>query len=305
MSAVNGASTIKRSRRTKATMAGLRAGLYEIVKADQPMTVRQVFYQAVVAGLVEKTEGEYQKTVVRLLLEMRRDGTLPYRWISDNTRWQRKPKTYRGIADFIERHQRAYRRDLWAEADDYVEVWLEKEALAGVVFDVTEEYDVPLMVSKGFASESYLYSAADAITDQLVDGKQRAFIYYLGDHDPSGLRISDQIEKGLHRLCPQMVRDWEPELLVFERVAVTEEQINTWNLPTRPTKREGNPHAIGWPDGRPSVELDAFSATDLRNLVRFCIEDHVDQPQLDHLRTIEAAEREQLVLFGQRVGAAP
>jgi hypothetical protein len=308
-------SPIKRSRRTKAEMAELRAGLFQIVEADQPMTVRQVFYQASVADLVEKTEGEYNATVARLLLEMRRAGVIPYHWISDNTRWQRKPRTYRGLADFIEGHQRAYRRDLWASADDYLEIWLEKEALAGVVYDVTAEYDVPLMVSRGFASESYLYSAADAITDELcskldlgvVGAKDRAFVYYFGDYDPSGLHISNQIERGLRRLCAELTRGFEPEILVFERVAVTEEQIEPWNLPTRPTKKQGNSHANGWPDGRPSVELDAFSATDLRNIVRNCIEQHVDQGELDHLRKVEAAEREQLAMFGRQVAgeAAP
>jgi hypothetical protein len=147
-------SHIKSRRRTKAEMAEIRAGIYQIVEADQPMTVRQVFYRAEVAGLVEKTEAEYTSTVARLLLEMRRAGELPYDWISDNTRWMRKPKTYTGLADFIDTHQRAYRRSLWSEADTYVEIWLEKEALAGVVIDVTSEYDVPLMVSRGFASEA-------------------------------------------------------------------------------------------------------------------------------------------------------
>jgi hypothetical protein len=192
-----------RSRRTKAEIAAIRAGLYKIVAAEQPMTVRQVFYQAVVAGLIEKTEAEYQNTVARLLLDMRRAGKLPYSWIADNTRWVRKPTTYIGLTAFIDRHHHTYRRDLWAEADVYVEIWLEKEALAGVVIDVTAEYDVPLMVSRGFASESYLYSAADAITDQLVAGKQQAIIYYFGDLDPSGLHISASIEN----------REWTPTAL--------------------------------------------------------------------------------------------
>jgi hypothetical protein len=284
-------------------MAELRAGLYAIVAADQPMTVRQVFYRASVAGLIGKTEAEYQNVVGRLLLEMRRAGELPYSWISDNTRWMRKPRTYNGLADFIERHQHAYRRDLWAESDAYVEVWLEKEALAGVVLDVTAEYDVPLMVSRGFASESYLYSAADAIADQLAAGKQQAVIYYFGDFDPSGLHISNSIEKGLRRLCPQMLRGFDPEMLVFERTAVNEGQIHQWELPTRPTKRAGNSHAKDWPDGRPSVELDALPPSELRALVRLCIEQHVDPAHLERLRAVEAAEREQLALFGQQVAA--
>ena len=114
-------------------MEHIKAELLLIVEADKPMTVRQVFYRAVVAGLVEKTEGEYQNTVARLLVDMRRSGDLPYHWMSDNTRWMRRPAMYSGLADFIARHQRAYRRDLWAKSPTYIEIWCEKEALAGVI----------------------------------------------------------------------------------------------------------------------------------------------------------------------------
>jgi len=301
-------SPIKRFRRTKAEMRDLRAGLYEIVKAGRPMTVRQVFYQAVVAGLIEKTEAEYNNTIARLLLEMRRAREIPYSWIADNTRWMRRPVLYTGLADFIDRHQRAYRRDLWADAATYVEIWCEKEALAGVLYDVTAEYGVPLMVSRGFASESYLYSAADAITDQLSDDGPAitAAIYYFGDHDRDGFRISTSIEKGLRRLCPRMLSQWDDGWLTFERTAIQEHQIALLGLPTRPAK----PTAMSadWPADRPCVELDAIPPHMLRGLVRAVIEQHVDQEQLEHLRTIEAAERDQLAIFGQHVAngeAAP
>jgi hypothetical protein len=300
-------SPIKSARRTKAEIADIRSGLFKIVAAERPMTVRQVFYQAVVAGLIEKTEAEYQNTVARLLLDMRRGGEIPYSWIADNTRWMRKPTTYAGLTAFIDRHQQTYRRDLWAEADVYTEIWLEKEALAGVVMDVTTEYDVPLMVSRGFASESHLYSAADVITDQLVEGKQQAVIYYFGDLDPSGAHISARIERGLRRLCPILCRGFEPEMLVFERMAVNDGQAKHWSLPSRPTKTAGNKHAKDWPDGRPSVELDALPPSELRALVRLCIEQHVDTDQLERLRTIEGEERQQLRIFGQQIaaGSAP
>ncbi|MEM7024353.1 MAG: hypothetical protein AAF637_17500 [Pseudomonadota bacterium] len=278
-------------------MAELRDCLYTIVAADRPMTVRQVFYQAVVAGLVAKTEVEYQATVARLLLEMRRAGRIPYSWIADNTRWMRKPNTYTGLAQFIETHQQAYRRNLWADSETYVEVWVEKEALAGVLLDVTAEFDVLLMVSRGFASESYLYSAADVITDRLsADGTaEQVVIYYFGDHDPSGLHISTSIEAGLRRLCGQMLEGGvDDNVLIFDRVAVTEQQIFTLALPSRPTKRAGNSHAKHWPDGRPSVELDAITPSDLRQLVRTCIERHIDDHRLRTLRLVEDEERSQL-----------
>ena len=146
-------------------MAERRDALYEIVAEQQPMTVRQVFYRATVRGIGEKTEDGYSK-VQRMLADMRRDGELPYDWIADNTRWMRKPRTFGGPEEALRRTVKTYRKALWRDADAYVEIWLEKDALAGVVYDVTNEFDVPLMVSRGYASLSFLHSAAEAMANQ-------------------------------------------------------------------------------------------------------------------------------------------
>ncbi len=123
-------------------MVERRAALYAIVAEQYPMTVRQVFYQATVRGVIEKTETGYAK-VQTLLADMRRDGEVPYARLADNTRWMRKPTTFDGADEAIEHTARFYRKALWTETDAYVEVWQEKDALAGVVVDVTDEYDVP------------------------------------------------------------------------------------------------------------------------------------------------------------------
>jgi len=86
------ASPIKRHRSTKAEVEKRRNALWDIVKGMKPMTVRQVFYQASVLSIVEKTEAGYNK-VQTDLVHMRRAGELPYAWLADNTRWQRKPDT--------------------------------------------------------------------------------------------------------------------------------------------------------------------------------------------------------------------
>ena len=164
--------------------------LYEIVSEQQPMTVRQVFYQATVRGVVAKTEDGYGK-VQRMLADMRRDGELPYDWIADNTRWMRKPRTFGGPEEALRRTVETYRKALWDDADAYVEIWLEKDALAGVVYDVTDELDVPLMVSRGYASLSFLYSAADAMANE----DRPCHIYHFGDFDPSGVNAADSIER--------------------------------------------------------------------------------------------------------------
>lgn len=121
------ASHIKRVRAGKEEIARRRNQLYRIVALSQPMTVRQVFYQATVRGVVDKTEAGYLK-VQRLLVQMRRERQIPFDWIADNTRWQRKPQTFGGIDEALRETARFYRKSLWRDADAYVEIWLEKDA---------------------------------------------------------------------------------------------------------------------------------------------------------------------------------
>jgi hypothetical protein len=157
------ASDIKRFRRTKADVAKIRKAIIGILSEDNPQTVRQVYYALTVRHLIDKNETEYQRTVVRLLTEMREAGHISFDWIADNTRWMRKPSTFNGIEACLNSTAHFYRRDLWAAMPVYVEVWCEKDALAGVLMEETKTYDVPLMVAKGYSSISFLHAAAMAI----------------------------------------------------------------------------------------------------------------------------------------------
>jgi hypothetical protein len=276
------ASLLKRRRSTKQQVANLWGDLYEIVGMMKPMTVRQVFYQATVKGVVEKTEAGYTK-VQRALAQMRKAGEMPYDWLADNTRWQRKPKSYDSVEEALLHTAQFYRKDLWRSADSYVEIWLEKDALSGVIFPTTKEWDVPLMVARGYASLSFLHTAAEAISELEVP----AYIYHLGDFDPSGVNAGEKIEETLRELAP----DAE---IHFERLAVLPSQIARWNLPSRPTKmsdtRSKNFGAI-------SVELDAIEPDALRALVLSAIERHLPQHQYEVLKVAEQSERELLRSF--------
>jgi hypothetical protein len=291
--AVYGASTIKRFRRTKALIGDVRAAIYEVLAEANPQTVRQVFYALTVRGVIKKAEGEYQRTVIRLLTEMREAGQIPFEWIADNTRWMRKPRTYTGLDACLKNTSRFYRRDLWAAMPVYVEVWCEKDALAGVLLEETEPYDVPLMVAKGYASVTFLWGAARAIEAR---GKP-AHIYHFGDLDPSGVDAARDIEAKLRRYAPEAE-------IHFSRPAVTREQVEAWNLPSRPTKTTDTraKKFVGT-----SVELDAIPVQKLRDLARECIEQHVDQEQLAILRVAETSERETLARWVEIVngGARP
>src|SRR6516165_3218264 len=136
----------RRHRATRAEVEERREVLLDIIDDGKPMTVRQVFYQATVRGLVEKAESGYAKVQVDLT-KMRRDGSLRYDWLADNTRWQRKPRTFDSVEDALKETAAFYRKNLWRDADSYVEIWMEKDALAGVIYPITSMYDVPLMVA--------------------------------------------------------------------------------------------------------------------------------------------------------------
>jgi len=271
----------KMTRRTKAEMQALRQKLYAILESYHPQTTRQLFYQMSTAGVIPKTEPVYQGIVLRLCGQMREDGELPWEWIADSTRWMRKPNSYSSVEDALRRTKENYRRDLWADQDAYCEVWCEKEALAGVLYKVTEEFDVPLMVVKGFPSKDFVHGAAEAI--EAID--KPAFLYYFGDLDPSGLWIWKDVQSKIRRYAPDAD-------VTFQRVAVTPEQVRQYQLPTRPTKREGNSHAKNF-RGQ-SVEVDALPPATLQALVRGVIEQHIDQRQLRITKIAEQSEREYL-----------
>lgn len=182
---------IKRRRRTKAEMQAIRDSIFDVLEAENPMTVRQTFYALTVIGAIPKNKAGYN-TAKRLLAEMRRSGDVPYTWIADHTRWMRKPRTFDSMEEALRITAEAYRQALWSDSSSRVEIWLEKDALAGVVYPITDEWDVPLMVTKGYPSMSFTYSAAVEIAERHNHG-QETFIYYLGDHDASGLEIDKKI----------------------------------------------------------------------------------------------------------------
>jgi hypothetical protein len=260
--------------------------MFNLIEADHPMTVRQVFYRMVSAGAIDKTETEYKSTIVRLLGDMRRAGELPYGWIADNTRWMRKPVSHSSAEAALRRTADTYRRALWDDQDTYVEIWLEKDALSGVLFDVTAAWDVPLMVTRGYPSLTFLHEAAEAID---TVGKP-THIYYFGDHDPSGVHIPKKVEQDLRGFAPDVD-------LTFERVAVTPEQIEVLDLPTRPTKASDTRSKNF--EGE-SVEVDAIPPNTLRGIVAGCIEYHVDDHALAVTEAAEESERELLAAIANQ-----
>jgi hypothetical protein len=270
----------RKDRRSKTAISVLKSEIYSLLEAEQPMTVRHCFYRLVSSGVLDKTESEYKGTLIRLLGKMRRSGEIPFHWLVDSTRWVRQIKTYDSLTEMAEDCKRTYRRALWREQPVYVEVWCEKDTIATILSQVTAQFNVPLMIARGFSSLTFIYGAAEIIKSQ----NKPTHILYFGDHDPSGKIISKVLERDL--------RDFSDGAdITFTRLAVTEQQIIDWSLPTRPTKKTDSraKNFIG-----ESVEIDAIPATDLQNLVNNAIVELINPDAYWAIKAAEDSERETL-----------
>jgi hypothetical protein len=247
------------------------------------MTIRHLFYRLVSLCGWQKTEEIYKGTLVRLLGIMRESGEIPFHWFVDSTRWVRKPTTFSSLDAALENCKRTYRRELWRDQQAYCEVWTEKDAIASILTEKTEEFDVPLMICRGFPSKTFLYSTAQTIKAQ----SKPTYIFYFGDYDPSGLSISTVIERDLRKYS-------DDAEINFERLAVTEQQIIDFELPTRPTKKTDSrsKNFVG-----ESVEIDAISAATLKVLVNNAIVDLIDPDAYWTVIEAETSERESLAVF--------
>jgi hypothetical protein len=260
------------------------------VQEDKPVSLRGVYYRAVSAGAVDKTRAGYE-LVSRELLKLRRCGAVPYADITDGTRGLNRTRTFDSVEDALTSTARAYRRALWANQDAEVMLFTEKDAITGVLEPVTLEWDVPLGVLRGYASESFCWTVAQYACGAPGD----VYIYQLGDHDPSGLDAWRAFRERVRAFAAG-----ERSRLHFSRLAVTPRQITAWGLPTRPTKRSDTRAAKFAGE---SVEVDAIRAGRLRQIVRDAIEQHIDQEQLRITREAERAERQILTRLAR--GARP
>ena len=289
------ASKVKRNRATKDEMEARARFLLDYSDKHGPVTVRGLYYQAEVRHLpgIDKADNSYDK-IQRQVLQLRRDGRMSYRNISDLTRWMRKPRSHTGVEAALELTARTYRKALWDDTDVYVEVWCEKDALAGVIYPVTSEYDVPLMVARGFSSETFAFEAVAA----RLDDQRPYYVYYLGDFDRAGQDAARSLEEKLRRFA-----DEEGVEVVFETIGVTEQQIRDWALPTRQPKRITNADKK-WPHSF-ACELDAIEPDVLRDLVRACIDKHLPRREFEILKVAEASERKLIKgLVGLAIGDA-
>jgi hypothetical protein len=257
----------------------IRESVFELQDEYDVMTVRQAFYALTVRGVVEKAEAGYRQ-VQRQILLMRREGILPWEFIADGTRWVHAPETWDAVEDALQETARTYRRNLWRSQNVRLEFWLEKDALASIISEVTYAYGVRLMVSRGQSSDTYCYSAAQDARTAWEKAGVETYIFTLYDADKSGRIAAKKVTEKLDAYSG----DAAP--IISEKLAVTENQIFEWTLPTRPAKEKGEPDA---------VELDAIPPDKLKQLVENAIIELIDPDAWAKEQVAEESEREVLL----------
>lgn len=277
-----GSSTVKRERRSRAQLDVIEQAIIAAVETEHPVTLRGVYYRVVSAGAVDKTELAY-RLVGRELLKLRRRGEVRYADITDGTRWITKPASWDSVESMLDDVSASYRRALWHDQAVEVHLFTEKDAVSGVILPVTERWDVPLGVIRGYTSESFAYSVAQSIKANAAREKH-TYVYQVGDHDPSGVDAWRDLQAKVRGF---LGRD-AVYMATFGRLAVLPDQIAEYQLPTRPTKASDT-RAKNFEGG--SVEVDAIPPTILRQLVHDAITQHIN-PEVYRLhQMVESSER--------------
>lgn len=290
------------TRRSAEDMASLRATILEVadeIREGRTVTLRQLYYALTVRGVLPKTETAY-KRLAQVTSTMRHLKAMPYDWIEDGTRVTYVPSTWVNARHALENLAAQYTESPWTDATVVPEIWLEKDALAGVVYDVTWGYCVPLRVQRGYASLSSLYRSAKDIYTRFVRQRSRTRVYYLRDLDPSGADAARAAEATVADMLFGLAiendgigmrasgrLDCPPE---FEILGVTADQAAEWKLPTRPNKATDT-RAAKFEHGV-SVELDAIPPQQLRDLVAGAIARHLPEAaRRVHQAEIESTRR--------------
>ena len=281
------------ARRSRAELDALFEGIVALAREHAPASLRQVFYLAVSASLVEKTEKGY-KCVGRNIKKARLNGCLSWGAIVDHTRNQTARRAYESLDSALAETATYYHRKMWTTQPAQCELWIEKRTLLGPLQQTALSMDVPIFPCNGFASLTFLHDASQEIARRWMERGQRTRILYIGDLDPSGLEIERQVHARLRELsgCAEAVQE-------LRRLTVTREQADLWSLPTRPTKYGGS-HAGDF-EGE-SVEVEAVPPAQLRALTADAIGECVEDPDQWNL-TLEDEddERRALLFLSERI----
>lgn len=254
------------------------------------MTLRHLYYLLVSDGLLEPIAEEYDRLgnwMVDARMEDRTERL--FEAIVDGTRDSIKPSSWSGLEDFADTVRHAYRKDLWAKQNEYIEFWFEKDAILGVVERIANDYDVRMRSLRGQSSLTFIHAAAK----ELSQIEKPATIYYFGDHDPSGIHIERsarvRLEELLGRIAPMRV--WTN--LSWQRLAFLPDDLDRGDIqPLRAKRNNLRQNFVAEFGSDRIAELDALPSEEIQMRMQGAIESHIDWLAWEQLQKIEAIEKE-------------
>jgi hypothetical protein len=281
---------------------------------DLVLTLRQLYYQLVSRDIIPNKQNEYSK-LSTILKEGRMSGIVDWDAIEDRLRQIDVPSAWSSPRQILETAKDTYRKNRMNGQDNYIEVWVEKDALSGVLSRVTYQYGIPIMVNRGYSSASAMFDSFNRF-NRAIQREQNCKLLYLGDFDPSGIDmirdIRDRIAEFLSR---PYFSSYEPEDLQEEEavhrargfqewfetkfeiipIALTREQIDEYDPPENPAKRT-DPRAKDFiaEHGTSSWEVDALRPEVLNTILTEAIEERLDLDKYNEILEEEEEDRTKL-----------
>jgi hypothetical protein len=270
------------------------------------LTLRQLYYQFVSRDLIANKDTEY-KRLGSIINDARLAGLLDWDYIVDRTRNLRDLAHWNNPAELVRAASEQFRHDKWSDQPCRVEVWIEKDALVGVLESCCPGEDVPFFSCRGYTSQSEVWGAAQRLR-RYIEDNQGVVIVHLGDHDPSGIDMTRDIEArvatflahdlGRARLgytVEECVDELDSDFTV-ERIALNMDQVRRYSPPPNPAKlTDARVRGYISEYGSNSWELDALEPSVLVSLIRRAIHRHRDEELWDAATAREDGEREVLV----------
>jgi hypothetical protein len=256
------------------------------------LTLRQLFYQFVARELLLNKQKEYSR-LGTAISDGRNRGLIRWDRIEDRTRYVRRHNAWSEPTDSITTAAKIYQEDLWLDQHWRPEVWIEKDALVGIIEGVCIEYRVPYFSNRGYCSEPLLYEAAKRFGNHLQRGLT-PIVLHLGDHDPSGLQMTRDIENKMWKFT-------RGKSIEVRRLALNEDQIDEFEPPPNIVKDSDSRSATYKEDyGDECWELDALDPAVIAELIKIELEEMIDARAWREAQAKEKANRELLDQVAER-----
>jgi hypothetical protein len=266
----------------------INAIIDEYSSAGYSLTLRQVYYQLVARGIIPNNERSY-KNVGSLIDKGRLVGLIDWHAIEDRTRYVRMNAHWDEPGEIISSAASQYRIDLWDTQPQYCEVWVEKDALIGIVEQVAQRFDVPCFSCRGYTSQSEMWRASQRLMRAAKNGERPCTIIHLGDHDPSGIDMTRDITDRM-----LMFVGSECEITV-QRIALNTDQIELYSPPPNPAKlTDSRIEKYIERFGESSWELDALEPKQLDDLISKTVEAYIDAPLMEKAKKRQEKEKKSL-----------